>query len=448
MKRHAVTSTRGSAVVALMLTAVIILGSIVMLNAAAVVTIGGTSRALEIARQNAVASARLEKATREAAQVVFGAPAANPQHNFENELKALVQAVPLGAITLNKMEVSNLPTVPRSFPDLAGPPSPLAGRSSDLELLSTPNLQSYVGARVAESLSFQVNFTFGRKAVADNYAYSVVVTCRLVAVPISRHAVMAYDLPNEIGMSSSATTWPVSVPATSVGPRGLVPDRDPAGVSTFSSYQKRPEHFRYAAALSETYGYIFSQGYLQNAVDCAGITHFVQIGAGTANPVLAGGNEAGKTYTLDLGTFGNGTLGLRTATKNLAVLTAISPGCSLILTDSGSETTPILLVIAGPADTSMAPLSLTIASSLQRPVVLVCYHASIETSAAVTVNGALVLDRDCVVSAGAGPLTVGHLSYWGGGPISTDAFRLGAMPETAENLMPRVVYVASSRNLL
>lgn len=434
----------GSAVVALMLVALIILGSMLMLHTSAVLTIGGTSRALEIARQNAATAVRLERTTREAAQAIFGQSPTLAEKGFQEELRSLVESAPLGLVELNSMEMVGAAVVPRGFPDAAGTPASLNPPSDNLELLCTPELLAYAGPRVAESESFEVHYRFTRTAVRSPQTYSLGVKCRLVAVPISRFGIMPYDLPDEIGRPVLTGTVSVAVAGEVPAPRGLVPGRDPANVPDLTTSSKRPGHYRYAAALSETYQYIFSKTYLQSATDYAGATHFVQIGAGTANPLLAGGSEAGKTYTLDVGGFGEGALGTRVASKDLAVFYAGSGGCTLVLTDSGGSTSPMLLVIAGPASSAVGPLTVQLPSSLQRPIVLVCYNAQVNAPPNCQVNGALVLDRDCAVS-GNGPITVGHVSYWAGSNMPSDTFHHGPMPLSAENLMPRAVYVATAK---
>lgn len=440
--------TRGSALVALMLVTVIILGSMLMLHTAAVITIGGTSRALEIARQNAATALRLERATYEAAQSVYGMSVAPPERDFQSELNLVLGAAPLGAAEVTSIHVSGFPIVPRMFPDLAGPAAPLTECSRELSLLSNPQLMAYTGTRAAESPSFQVHYTFARKAVASLQTYSLGVTCRFVCVPLSRFGMMPYDLPDEIGQTPAPGAISQGVTTGGIGPRGLVRSRDPADIPTLATGSKRPGHFRYAAALSETYQYVFSKTYLQNLTDYVGATHFVQIGAGKANPVLSGGSEVAKTYTLDVGLFGEGRLGPAVETKDAAVFYVTAAGCSLILNDSGGNASPMLLVIAGPADPAAGPILVQLGSAIQRPVVLVCYHGQLDAPPNLTVNGALLLDRDCTVSSSVAPLVVGHVSYWGGSAISPDLFRLRTMPQSAENLVPRVLYVAVSRGFL
>lgn len=436
----------GAAVVALMLVAVIILGSMLMLHTAAVVSVGSTSRALEIARQNAATAVRLERVTREAVQSVYGIAATPSTRALREELESTLGAAPLGALEVAHVEIQGNPSVPRSFPSLIGPAADLAEKSPELNLMATPQLLAFAGSRVAESAPFTIRYGFSRTAVASSQTYRLDVTFRLVAVPLTRFAITAYDLPSEIGAASSPSPWPAFAAAKDVAPRGLVPDRDPAAIEGLRTGDKRPAYYRNAAALAEAYQYVFSQSYLQNASDCAGLTHFVQIGAGPANPRLDGGNESGNTYTLDIARFGMGALGATVATKNLAVFSS-GVTSRLVLTDSGGATTPILLVVAGPADLSVSSLLLELDTPLQRPLVLICYHVQITAVSGCSVNGALLLDPQCQFPA-VEPLTVGHASYWGGGVISGDVFRTTSMPASAENLAPRVVYVATSKAAL
>lgn len=448
MTQLRITQTRGSAVVALMLVAVIILGAMLTLHTAAIVSVGNTSRALETARENATLAARLERSTREAAQTVFGVSMTRSTRSFAEELNAVISAAPLGSAHVTRVEVRNRATPPRSFPDLAGPADSLLARSSEFDLYATPLLLTHVGPRVAESRTGEVNLTIARPTSFGDQTYSLSVYWRLVAVPLTRYGAMAYDLPDEIGRSASPVGWPTGMAPEAVGPRGLVADRDPANVSALTTGQKRPEHYRYDAALAEAYQYVFSRAYLQNAADCAGQTHFVQIGAGPANPQLEGGVETGNTYTLDVAQFGVGTLGPNRSTKNLVVFAAPSAGSQLTLTDSGGGAGPILVVLAGPSNLANGPVTLQLATSLQRPVILVCYHAQLSAAAGTSVNGAFLFDKDSVASPAAGPVQVGHISYWSGGSVSPNAFRLTSWSREAEELAPRVIYVATSKAFL
>jgi hypothetical protein len=91
---------------------------------------------------------------------------------------------------------------------------------------------------------------------------------------------------------------------------------------------------------------------------------------------------------------------------------------------------------------------LEFATDISRPIVVVGYNVQIEAAGPRRLNGALLLDRDSVVLATTGPFTVGHVSYWCGGSANAEAFRVGAMPQVAEQLAPRVVYVASTKEFL
>ena len=148
------------AVVASMLIALLILGSLLMLQTAAIVSIGNTSRALEIANQNAVTATRLERATREAAQCVFGVGLAPSQQTFDAELSQLVKIAPTGELEIDLPHVSGGPQVPVSFPDWTATPAVLNKPSASLNLISTPSLREIIGERVAESPVIQVSYGF------------------------------------------------------------------------------------------------------------------------------------------------------------------------------------------------------------------------------------------------------------------------------------------------
>jgi hypothetical protein len=458
MKRNTGFYRRGSAAIGLIVFAIIILGSVLSLTTSAVISVSNTSRALEVARQNVLVANRLELATREAAQAYFGVSLSQPAASFEDQLNRVVGAASFGSVTANVVSVSALPARFRLFPDMGGAPAALGPRSAALELLSSPALNVLCGdsggGSVCESSSFTVQYRTERPGPVAPYAHALQVECRLVGVPLTRHGLTPYELPARIGELTGSASWPTYADARQVAPLGLAGSRDPANVAGLASPsdaigENRPGHFRYLAALSDAYQYTFSDRYLQRVADYAGRTHFVQIGAGSANPVLEGGVEVGTDYTLDVGLFGRGTFGPKTETRSAAVFYSTGVSGRLILRDNGSGSDAVLLVVAGPGGVSpVGRLELRIETDLVRPVVIVSYNVEVSTAGPRVVNGALLLDQNCRVSGTTGPITTGHVSYSASGEVNPDAFRLQAMSEAAEALAPRVVYVASSKAFL
>ena len=459
MKRQRHHSRRGAAVVALMIIAVIILGSLLSLNTAATLSVAKTSRALEVGRQNFSTAVRLEQTVREAAQSVFGTKLRSEPMNFDGELQRVLGAASLGALQELSATVDQAPGVPTFFPVLSGSPQALAAPSAQVRLFSTPALDRFINARgqsaVAESAPFTVRFSFSRPAASSEYTYNVVVKGLLVAVPLTRYGAVAYDLPVEIGSRASGSARLNHFAPGDVGPQGLVMGRDSAHISVLerppsgSGTDSRPAHYRYLAALSETYEYVFSDTYVQRVADYAGTTHFIQIGAGAANPVLVGGSEVSTHYALDLGVFGSGSFGATVETRDAVVIHATTAGMRLVLTDSGASSSPMLLIFAGPAAGSgVGHAELEFGTDVLRPVVIVAYNVAISPGAGRVVNGALLLDRECSVSASVGPMQVGHVSFAAGGDVSAEAFTLQPMSANAEALAPRVVYAITNKELL
>lgn len=450
----------GSVAIGIIVLSIILLAAMLSLNTAALVTVGNTSRALDVARQNGLLAARLESATREAAQLTYGVALAHGTNDFETEVRSIATIGGLGAARLKTVTVGITPAPLRFFPDLAGDPAPLRSPSQHFNSMARPRLRALCGIQrgttIAESDTFEVRYTFSRpgQLPESEHEFAVAVECRLVATPLTRHGVMPYELPAFVGAKTGAANWPVSIDPVQVGPLGLVGPRDPAeirdlvGVSEGPT-ENRPGYYRYLAALADAYQYVFSDTYLQRVADYAGATHFVQVGGGTANPALSGGREAGAEYLLDVGAFGRGSVGAHTSERRAAVFTASAAGARLVLSDGGGSSDAILLLVAGPGGSAPAGrLELALATDIARPVVIVCYNVDVTASGARRVNGALLLDHSCRVSSSVGPITAGHLSYSSSGHVSPDAFRLHAMSETAEALAPRVVYVATSRTVL
>ncbi|HEU5081388.1 MAG TPA: hypothetical protein VFT72_19405 [Opitutaceae bacterium] len=447
-----ITSGReGYAIVGLLIVVVIILSATLAVQTAACITVNRTAAAFDTAKQNAVFLSRLERAAREAAQASFGQSLSRDPSAFSTRLEEILSAAPLGDVELAKPEFAAAPAMPLSFPDWRGAPSALSGPSKALWLSSGPRVRQYLGAAVAESDAWVIRFEFSRSEAERVLKYDAEVECRFAFVPLTRFPVCLYDLPEEIGEGSDHPTWPARISPDALAPRGLVSSRDPAAIADTSANETRSAEFRNAAALAEAYQYLFSSKYLQSLADYAGTTHFVQIGSAAANPTLIGGTEAGKVYSLDVGSFGEGRYATRTVVKNAAVIVGATNGCSVVLndTDPGSGAAgPVLIALVGPARDTEDPLRVVISSALRRPIVLICYHCRLEGVGVPSVNGAVFCDPVCSVDSTTERIVVGHLSCSGSAATIADHFEISNMPAAAALLAPRVVHVVTSSRFL
>jgi len=440
-------------VVALLIVAVIILGSMLMLHTAAVIDVQRIERSIEVSRENNATAARVVQAAREAAQRTFGPNGPRTDISFRSQFTDALSALEdPSVVTFGTVESSVTLAASTDYPSWSANVAALAQPSSTLLAEAGPQLRFMMGNRVAEFPKTRLTLTYSRKTVGtEAMTYPIAVAARLISVPLTRFALCRYDLPSEIGMSSeSVVEWPRYFSADQVAPTGLVPARDPANVGSLTFEQNRPSHFRYLATLSEEYQYVFSQRYLQRMVDFAGATHYLKIGASKTNPRWSGAKETANGLALDLGEFGDGASGPVVAQKNCGVICSVNSDTQIALSDDGDRVSGIVLVIAGPADLSLLPTRVVFSGPITRPFVLVGYHISIEASSAISLNGAIFLDRDSSVPPTAGPFTIGHLSYWQGAAskVAVNAFRPGSLPAEIESLVPRVVYAVASEETL
>jgi len=444
---------RGSAVVALLIVAVIILGSMLMLDTAAVIDVQRLERAIELSRENGATSRRVVQAAREAAQRTFGPNGEKTDTAFRTEFSGLISALEdQSVVTFDAATFDAAFKAPAEYPDWSGGVASLSAPSAELLAVAGPQLRFMIGSRVAESAKSTLALNYSRLATGpEAQHYAVAAEVRLVSVPLTRFALCGYDLPDEIGSGSgSSLEWPTYFSVSQIAPVGLAPARDPANINDLTSGQTRPAHFRYLAALSEEYQHVFSQAYLQRLVDFAGSTHYLKIGNNKTNPVWSGAKESAKGLALDVGEFGDGTAGSVVAQKSCGVICSAQGDTQIVISDDGSRTSAIILVVVGPSDLALSPTHLVFTTAITRPFVLIGYHVVLEASSPITLNGAVFLDRDSVVNSVAGPFTVGHLSYWLGnaGKIAVNAFRPGALPEEIEGFVPRVVYAVVNEKAL
>lgn len=444
---------RGSAVVGLLIVAVIILGSMLMLHTAAVIDVQRLEHALELSRENNATTRRVIQAAREAAQRTFGPNGEKNDAAFRAEFSGLLSALEDQSVVTFDAATFDAALKPvAEYPDWSGDTAALGAPSLALLAVASPQLRFMIGSRVAESAKSTLALNYSRLATGpEPQQYPAAAEVRLVSVPLTRFALCGYDLPNEIGSASgSSLEWPIYFSTAQIAPMGLVPTRDSANINDLTSGQSRPAHFRYLAALSEEYEYVFSQPYLQRVVDFAGSTHYLKIGNSKTNPVWSGAKESANGLTLDIGEFGDGTIGSTFAQKTCGVICSAQGDTQIVLSDDGSRASAIMLVVAGPSDIALSPAHVVFATAITRPFVLIGYHVALEASFPTTLNGAIFLDRDSLVNSAEGPFTVGHLSYWQGnaGKVAVNAFRPGALPQEIESLVPRVVYAVANEGEL
>jgi hypothetical protein len=434
----------GSAGLALVFLVAVVMGSMLMLHTAAVISVGNTARALDLAQQNLTMNTQLEQLTAEATLAIRCAgyqPSTLLFHDVVHDLAALIP--PSGATVAISSVPGTVPTL-HWYPLVGGTPEVLGVPSSDLLQMATPELRELIGGAVAESTTFDTTYRTSREVRGASIDYDTTVSCRLVAVPLSRYRIAGYDIPGDIGATAATVGWPPGFVATDLMPRGLVPARDPAALSDLATRPNRPGHYRRRALLAEAYQYVFSQRYYDRVADYAGATHFYNVDGSVANPTLTGGSVASGVYSLDVGLFGQGQLGSLTQTSSAVVFYSTTAGSKLILSDSVGSGSAVFILVLGPASATFGQIELEISGAIGRPIVIVAANANVKAGLGAVVNGALFLDPLCRVSAGNGPVTIGHVSYWlGSTTVNTNAFRPGTMPAAAAALSPRVVYAAA-----
>jgi hypothetical protein len=446
-------------VIAVIVVGTVLLGALLSTTTAALLTVGRTSRALELARQNTLLLTRAERAVHEVLQATYGFGVEPSGEDVRSAIERRL-AAQLGAARLDSVRLGGSLAAPEAFPNLAAAAAPLLEPSEALRRARSPSLDKLMCARgrssVAETPGVDVEFAFTRDAPRNRtHTYRAVVTGRLVSVPLARPALTAYERMDTIGQAEPGWRPPEHLSLAQFGPLGLVAARDPAHVDSpylaaaGPSRAVRPGFYRGLAALAEAYTYLFSDLYVQRVADAAGVTHFLRLDTPLLNPSLAGGTLSGSVFTLDVGAFGQGTLGARSEVKNLAVLVGVAPGARVVLQDNGgSDSAMLLLVLGSAAGPSAGRLSLEIAGSIRRPLVIVACNTLVSAAADVVLNGALFLDPDSTIDAGSGTLTLGHLSFFAGARVPLEQVRIAELPAAAESVCPRVTYAVTSKRFL
>jgi len=431
---------QGGYLVVLFVIIVAFVGVLASMQVLVLTSVATTSRAYDSFRQGSIELPRIQRAVTESLfdQCQIGAPAATA--TLADALSArLLELAPAGS-SISVVTVPDSLPAAITFPSSTASPDSFAAVPLDLQPYLTPELYTLLGPQVVAYPECRFAFTSARTVLGTAYTFPSEVRARLIAVPLTRFPIAAYELPVDIG------TTPTAASPASAMPAGLVPTRDAAFVADLQGQSGvLPYHYRQRSVTAAAYQYVFSQAYIDRVAEYAGIAHFCDLAATTGTATLAGLTKAGTIATWDLGHAGSGTYGTITTASDAAVVFTESAGYDLRLVDSVGDSTgsPLFLLVLGPANASVGALALDL-SSLARPVVIVGYNVRVTAGTAVAVNGALFLDPASTLAAST-PVTLGHLSYWAGATAvdAADVNATGVMTAAAQALAPRVLYVAT-----
>lgn len=409
-------------------------------------SVATTSRAYDSYRQGAAEMGRFERCVSEALMDECQISVAPPPASLTDAINSRLGQMTTDGATVSIATIPTAAPVIATFPSTVRTPDPLDEVPMSTQLMLSAQTGSMVGPRAAVYPELTFEFSSTRTVLDAARTYKTSVKASVLAAPLTRFPLAAYDLPAEIG-SSSAAAHPVPPSAL---PAGAVPSRDSAFIADLQSQPGiLPYHFRHRASLAAAYQYVFSQAFVDRVAEYAGITHYRNLDAATGTASLAGMSVSGGTTDWDLGIAGNGTYGTITLNKDAAVVFTEQAGQVLHLHDSsGNANSPaMLLLLLGPSDSSLGYLTVDVAT-IVRPVVIIGYNVRVTAAVGTALSGALLLDPSSAL-APAAPITVGHLSYWSGSAaIPANAVAVGPLPAAAESIAPRVVYVATSATRL
>jgi len=332
---------------------------------------------------------------------------------------------------------SAIPT-PVMFPNLAKEPDPLAPPSLELQAMASPELRQMMGAHVAEYSVGRSCFVCDAPVMGESLRISLEYEGRLVAVPLTSVAKMAYDLPHEIGNRSleADPVRPVSL--------GLVPARDSANVDSLRSTEDAlPYHFRRKASVAGAYRDLFSQVYVNRLAVFAGPAHILDLDQlETDQPRLDGYSRSADEAVLDLGMVGRGRWGSIDTVSSVLMVSSGKPGLVLKIRDSAPAMTgqPMVLVLMGTKET---PFSVEL-STVARPVILIGFNLNLSVPSQAFMSGALFLDPRCSLAAPSGALHVAHFSYAAAAAGVQEISVVVDLPlnPVLERMAPRVVHAA------
>lgn len=170
-------------------------GVVVAMQALVLTSVATTSRAYDNYRQNSAEAARLERVVAEAIldyrQISVAANATDLSEALNLRLVALAGA---GAMVAASAVPASVPRVV-IFPDATATPDALASGPADIASMLTPELALLAGARFAAYPPIDFEFTSERPVLEITRTYKTRVRAQLIAVPLTRFAIAAYDLP-------------------------------------------------------------------------------------------------------------------------------------------------------------------------------------------------------------------------------------------------------------
>ncbi len=399
---------------------------------------GLSSRALEHRRQRLTITLR--------AQRVLGEALLSLREVGSNRTDALEPVVAEKIAELDtghaKLLVESCPAVipmPVAFPNLNQEFDPLLAPSAQMLGLASPELRGLMGSRVAEYAAGRTIFTCETPVMGRTLRISLAFEGHLIAVPLTRVAKMAYELPGELGALPEADA---SVQVS--GSLGLVPSRDAASIgSTQAVSDALPYHFRRKASIAAAYEYLFSQSSVERLALYAGPAHILDLDQEPTDiPRLDGYSRTAEVVELDLGVMGRGRWGSIDCVKPVVMVSSGKEGIVLKLRDSAPavQRQPMVLVLMGTAKT---PFLVEI-SSVSRPVILLGFNLLLRATAETNWSGALFLDPRCSLSVGQGVVHVAHFSYAAGATQVAASSVVADLPlnSALEQMAPRVIHAA------
>lgn len=403
-------------------------------------SVAATSRAYDSFRQRSTNLARVERILTEAVLDQVQVSLADRVTDSGDAIDARLREVVLTGATMTRAGATPELAAPVIFPDSAAAPDPLQTITPDRLSSLPPELAALAGARAAVYPEVEYEFTATQEVLNQRRSETVWARATVLAVPLTRFPVAAYELPHEIGTSAGV----VRSVATDQ-PFGLMPARDAAfRLDLQSSPGVLPYHYRRRATLAAAYQYVFSNAFITRLVEYAGVTHFVDLAGATPLPQLDGLTVSGTAAEWDLARAGTGRLSGVELARDAAVIVAEQSGCRVRLHDSGgaSSSPAMFVLLLGPSDPARGPLAVRL-ESISRPVVVVGCNVAVELAPGMAVDGALLLDPASTLVA-TGPVSLGHLSYWAGATnVSSGQVRTRSLPPAAELIAPRVVYCAT-----
>lgn len=484
------------AIALLVITSMILFGCVAIMWAVSGLAVGSVQRTYDNFRQTLNDDARLERVVQESLQAIRGTQFDRSEQTIAQEVATRVAAVN-STLPEDSPLLATVVSTPGSIPDLPMFPDPatpaLGSVGSELRALARQEILDLTGPRVATTALMNFDFSRGHVVFGQNNPWPTRVAAMLVSAPLTAHRLVSYVLPRNVMDPGGYTRFfppaqsplPGGIAGGNVNSGGAFWPIDPAFVGHLRTWGQLPYHFRQRAVMSAAYQYVFSGSYVQAVMNGAGVTHTGDLDMGdrgppfnpamtgpwvpVLNPILSGLSEPfpREQFLLDLSAMGYGERvvssggGMATISGDKPLVVLYSRGQNFIpktvrLVDSGGNPNPLMLMIVGGGyETSggfpISQIRVVIESDIVRPVLMILYNCHL--SAATTdmrFNGAIMLDQVCdMPDAEVAPLRlhVAHASWYAFSNNIGQPHFVGDldMPASAENLAPRVTFVASGR---